>query len=91
MRTREQLMNCWQGHGGVWFAGGWTRWFDSQEAALQSADVVALGIASRVREQAMGTDLRAPVVEFLDRCSNHAPVELRGALAHALDEVEARG
>jgi predicted NAD/FAD-binding protein len=31
----------YQGALGVWFVGGWTRWFDSQEAALDSATLVA--------------------------------------------------
>lgn len=98
MRIRASLLERWQGDRGVWFAGGWTRWFDSQEAALRSADAVAAGIAGqaagvagRVEAAPMPSDHRAPLVALLERCSTHAPPVLRGTLAHALDEVEAGG
>lgn len=45
MATRDAVLTRWQGERRVWFAGGWTRWFDSQEAALLSAAAVAHGIA----------------------------------------------
>ena len=37
---RDEVM-AHQGEHHVWFAGGWTTWFDSQEAALDSATDVA--------------------------------------------------
>lgn len=49
MKRREQLQTRWQGDRGVWFAGGWTQWFDSQEAALVSANLVSAGIAPRAQ------------------------------------------
>lgn len=44
MQQREKLKQ-WQGEDGIFFAGGWTNWFDSQESALISAKriVKALG------------------------------------------------
>ena len=33
-----------QGEGGVWFAGGWSQHFDTQETALLSALLVANGL-----------------------------------------------
>jgi uncharacterized protein len=40
MKHREEVAK-YQGQLGIWLAGGWTRWFDSQEAALVSATCVA--------------------------------------------------
>jgi len=40
MKTRKKVLAC-QGNDNVWFVGGWTNWFDSQEAALDSATDVA--------------------------------------------------
>ena len=41
MQLRRQLLSAYQGQNGLFFAGGWTTWFDSQEAALLSAmDIV---------------------------------------------------
>jgi predicted NAD/FAD-binding protein len=91
LRTRDPLLSRWQGDRGLWFAGGWTRWFDSQEAALQSAGAVAAGIAGRPVTAPVASDPRAPLAALLERCSDLAPPTLRGPLAHALDDVEARG
>ena len=43
MKLREQL-NQWQGKYGIFYAGGWTNWFDSQESALRSAKAIAAAI-----------------------------------------------
>jgi predicted NAD/FAD-binding protein len=91
MGTRDSLLARWQGERGVWFAGGWTRWFDSQEAALLSADVVTHGIVGTAQESVVDHDARAGVQQVLECYATHAPALLRGSLAHALDEVEARG
>jgi predicted NAD/FAD-binding protein len=40
MQLRSQLVP-YQGQNGLFFAGGWTNWFDSQEAALMSAIAIA--------------------------------------------------
>ncbi|MCU0696014.1 MAG: FAD-dependent oxidoreductase [Myxococcaceae bacterium] len=42
---REALIAETQGLGGVWLAGGWTTWFDSQQAAWTSAGAAADGVA----------------------------------------------
>lgn len=43
MRLRRQLFPAYQGQNGLFFGGGWTTWFDSQEAALLSAmDIVGM-------------------------------------------------
>jgi predicted NAD/FAD-binding protein len=91
MGTRDALLVRWQGEHGVWFAGGWTRWFDSQEAALLSADAVTRGIVGTAQQRVVDHDARAGVQQVLDRSSTYAPAILRGRLAHAIDEVEARG
>ena len=39
--TRRREIQTRQGRDGLWFAGGWTNWFDSQEAALDSATDIA--------------------------------------------------
>ena len=44
MSARSQLTS-WQGWNGLYFAGGWTNWFDSQESALVSAIAVADSLA----------------------------------------------
>jgi predicted NAD/FAD-binding protein len=50
----QSLLNTLQGQSGVWFAGGYTQPFDSQESALLSAMSVADGIgASAARMSAL--------------------------------------
>ncbi|UYM17626.1 FAD-dependent oxidoreductase [Endozoicomonas euniceicola] len=49
MKLREQL-NQWQGKYGIFYAGGWTNWFDSQESALRSAKAIAAAIKPQVPE-----------------------------------------
>jgi NAD(P)-binding Rossmann-like domain len=91
MATRDPLLARWQGQRGVWFAGGWTQWFDSQEAALLSAETIARGLAGAAHEPVPEHDARRGVQALLDRTAAHAPATVRGCLAHALDEVEVRG
>jgi uncharacterized protein len=40
----QSVLRAWQGRGGIWFAGGYTLAFDSQETALLSALSVAIGL-----------------------------------------------
>lgn len=40
MKHRAEVAK-YQGQDNIWLVGGWTRWFDSQEAALDSATAVA--------------------------------------------------
>jgi glycine/D-amino acid oxidase-like deaminating enzyme len=93
--NRDRLLARWQGARNVWLAGGWTQWFDSQEAALCSADAVTAGIVgtvARTGERSEGApDARAPMHDLLVRASASAPAGAADRLAHAFDEVEARG
>jgi predicted NAD/FAD-binding protein len=98
MQAREELAP-FQGKDGVWFAGGWTNWFDSQEAALDSATRVADALPGEVRantgmarmvkadQEAQRKNLR----RWLERVSRRAPEDKRGRLANALDDVESEG
>jgi uncharacterized protein len=56
----QGVLRILQGQGGIWFAGGYTRPYDSQETALRSALGVALGLKIRT---ARGEALRAAGVE----------------------------
>ena len=47
-----------QGRDGLWFAGGWTTWFDSQEAALDSATDVAARLSGQPPIPSPGPRLR---------------------------------
>jgi hypothetical protein len=50
----QNLLRALQGRGGVWFAGGYTFPYDSQETALVSALQVALGLrVSSARVQSL--------------------------------------
>lgn len=91
MRAREDLLPRWQGTDRIWFAGGWTQWFDSQEAALGSADVVARGIVGVDVVSTRHTDVRGDLQDTLERAAVHAPTSVRDRLIHAIHEVEARG
>ena len=96
---RDQLLANFQGAGGLWFAGGWTNWFDSQEAALDSATAVAdrlpfaarphTGPARMVRVDHGRTERN--LRRWLERMARHAPEDKRERLGHALEEVESRG
>lgn len=41
VNARDAVMKNHQGSNNLWFVGGWTNWFDSQEACLDSASRVA--------------------------------------------------
>ncbi len=44
MQAQQELAG-FQGRNNLWFAGGYTNWYDSQEAAVRSANSVSQGIA----------------------------------------------
>ena len=46
--TKRREIQTRQGRDGLWFAGGWTNWFDSQEAALDSATDIAAQVSGGV-------------------------------------------
>jgi hypothetical protein len=87
-----------QGRDHVWFAGGWTNWFDSQEAALDSATDVAERIGaplettlSAQRTVIDPTRQRERLVHWLARIAAHAPAEHRKTLLNLVNRVEAAG
>jgi predicted NAD/FAD-binding protein len=99
LAARDQLPP-WQGRDGVWFAGGWTNWFDSQEAALESATSIAEQLPGLVKANtgrarmiaATATDKKRNVRRWLEQVSRYAPdATTRDQLAGALDEVEQHG
>jgi predicted NAD/FAD-binding protein len=97
MAAREDVM-AWQGHGGVWFAGGWTNWFDSQEAALDSATSVADRLPGAPRRRTGPARMRRldPATKehhlqlWLERMARQAPAPQGERLARAIDEVGSR-
>lgn len=98
MKHREEVQAC-QGQDSVWFVGGWTRWFDSQEAALDSATDVAERIPGTPRP-GTGRDAMVPldrdrsrkrIDRWLHRIARRAPADERRKLLTLMDEVEAKG
>jgi predicted NAD/FAD-binding protein len=84
---RDQL-GAFQGRDGLLFAGGWTDWFDSQEAALLSAmNVVSLlkpaGAEGAARAPAAydAAAVTGQVRSWLDLVRAHAPAEFQADLA----------
>ena len=60
MERRSQLLRAYQGQNGLFFAGGWTTWFDSQEAALLSA----MGIAGALSSSTAASATSRPPAAF---------------------------
>jgi predicted NAD/FAD-binding protein len=98
MAERAKLPQ-WQGQNGVWLAGGWLDWFDSQEAALDSATRVAHAMPGQPLPHS-GFDnmiasshkrIKRNLQRWLDRMARHAPGEVQARLARAFDEVESSG
>ncbi len=95
---RESLRE-FQGKDGVWFAGGWTTWFDSQEAALDSATWVAdrlpapslpaTGPARMIPANPVRTERN--LRRWLERVARMAPDRYKDSLAHAIEEVASHG
>jgi uncharacterized protein len=94
---RDQLPS-WQGRDGIFFAGGWTQWFDSQEAALDSATLVANALPGRrprhavprVRPLAPATHL-FNLLLWLTMIARHAPLTHAVQLATAIENVAFNG
>ena len=88
-----------QGQDNLWFAGGWTTWFDSQEAALDSATVVALALGGPPAAAARRSDVTTPpltdaqdaIEGWLARAVAHAPDAYRRRLLRVVAEVESKG
>ena len=95
MMHRENAVG-FQGNDHVWLAGGWTNWFDSQEAALDSATGVAGQIAGEPRaSRAVATSdrqfQRRDVDRWLTRVAALAPTDYRARLINLINEVETAG
>jgi predicted NAD/FAD-binding protein len=88
-----------QGEDHVWFAGGWTNWFDSQEAALDSATDVAArlggapldGLAHPQKRAHDSDRQRDRIRRWLARIAAHSPAEHRNTLLTLIDKVESSG
>lgn len=98
MAQREEVRSH-QGEHRVWFAGGWTTWFDSQEAALVSATAVANAIAA---PGGMAHDVdsmpafdhaqqRGSLGRWMAGVARHAPQDHRAELQRLVDEMDVRG
>jgi hypothetical protein len=93
------IVEEYQGRHNLWFAGGWTRWFDSQEAALDSATDVAERLpgapfpgTGRVTIVRVDRDAqRRRIDRWLHRVARRAPADRRKKLIELMDEVESRG
>jgi hypothetical protein len=98
MKHRAEVDAC-QGKHNVWFVGGWTNWFDSQEAALDSATEVAERIPGEPRPGTGRAAMvridrdaqRRRIDRWLHRIANRAPIDRRKKLRALMDEVESRG
>lgn len=94
LQARDALAPL-QGRNGVWFAGGWTNWFDSQEAALRSAlavteqlrpliDPAGTGSSSAARARLSDAPRPATVRGWLAGVLRHLPGRARRRLALVL-------
>jgi predicted NAD/FAD-binding protein len=97
MRRRQEVLTH-QGTDHVWFTGGWTNWFDSQEAALDSATRVAEqltgvpAMASRRRAVPASPDRHRQWVDrWIARLAARAPADERITLTTLMKEIETRG
>jgi predicted NAD/FAD-binding protein len=93
------VLQTFQGKNNLWFVGGWTTWFDSQEAALQSATHIADAIpgepkAATGKARLVATDplknernLRA----LAERIARVAPPDQRARITDVIERVKAEG
>lgn len=98
MKHREALKS-FQGKDGVWFVGGWSRWFDSQEAALDSATWVAdaipgvplpaTGVSRMIKPGA--TTIERNLRRFAERVARIAPEQHKDVIANVIEKVAAEG
>jgi len=96
MAKRDEVMSEHQGVDNVWFAGGWTNWFDSQEAALDSATLVAEAMTPA--QAVPGTGAKDTIIRYdrsrgrdnverwVKQVSRNAPRAQRHTLHDPLDE-----
>src|SRR5215831_881490 len=94
MQLRRQL-DAYQGQNGLLFAGGWTNWFDSQEAALMSAIGAAgrlqpSGQAQQVSQVPSAYDpsvLPGRVKAWLEMVLRHAPEPHKSQLVELIKQL----
>lgn len=99
MVLRDTLRSVWQGKDGLWFVGGWTQWFDSQEAALDSATWVAdnlpgTPLPATGRARMVGTDptrTERHLRRWLERVGRAAPDHRRDSIVNAIEDVASEG
>jgi hypothetical protein len=98
MKHRAEVQKC-QGKDKLWFAGGWTNWFDSQEAALDSATEVAECLPGKPQPGSGKATMvpvdrdrqRKRIDRWLARVAARAPRNRRRKLRALMNEVESRG
>ncbi len=99
MKTRAQLQP-YQGKNGVWYAGGWTTWFDSQEAALLSATTAASGIPGVPARRMTGearlvrpdpATIDQNLRDLIERIAQVAPDDQKQRLLDTIERVETQG
>jgi predicted NAD/FAD-binding protein len=98
MAARKQVM-ARSTKDGLFFAGGWTNWFDSQEAALDSATKVADALPPQARAgtgpaRMVTADtglMRDNLQHWLDEVSTQAPAEHKQRIVDAFRKVEHEG
>ena len=91
MMHRQAVLDS-QGDQNIWFAGGWTTWFDSQEAALDSGTSVAQHLAGAGRAAPAvprPVALRRRLDHWLTRVAAHAPADQRVKLKNLVKEIDA--
>jgi predicted NAD/FAD-binding protein len=94
MQLRSHL-NDYQNRNGLMFAGGWTDWFDSQEAALMSAMKVAqmLQPSGEMRQASQPADAYDPgalagqVKSWIEMVLQHIPEPYKPDLAEVVNQL----
>lgn len=97
MTKREAVIQKHQGRDNVWFVGGWTNWFDSQEAALDSATRLAEAITKAPAIPGTGAEdtlvaydrsrSRKNVERWVKQVARSAPLAQRHSLHDPLDDT----
>ncbi|HMH50258.1 MAG TPA: FAD-dependent oxidoreductase [Candidatus Acidoferrum sp.] len=93
VQGRDSLVQ-YQGQNGLFFAGGWTNWFDSQEAALMSAMNIAqwlqggtAPVANQVRRVPGASETSANVKSWLEMVRRHAPAPHQSSLGDLIERL----
>jgi hypothetical protein len=96
MQLRSQIAD-YQNRNGLLFAGGWTDWFDSQEAALVSAMnatqmLQPAGETQQVSQPVIAYDsssLTGQVKSWIEMVMQYAPEPYKSTLTELLDGLSA--